>query len=474
MTARRAAWAALFLAGAAFWVVLLDRAPGTFAGPPVALEDWPKEYRYFTVLRQALVEGRMPYVLSEPIVFSRKFLAIPETCLSPQVVLLRALTPGAFVVVNTLLLHAAFCVGVLALARRHRLAFVPAAAFYLLAGFNGHVSAHLAVGHSMWAGFLLLPAFLLPLLALADDAPSPRAPILLALALAAILFQGALHVFAWCVLFALLFAAFNPSRLRPVATALVWTAGAAALRLLPAVFVARRRETAFLSGYPSIGDLVRGLVTLLPPDGPQRGGLFGAVSPWELDAYVGPAGLALIVAGLWLFARRTPVSGLARLAGPIAVMAVLSLGDAGVLFELSRLPLLSAERVTSRLIALPLVVAALLAAVGLDHAWRVGGRAVRVSLATAVAATAVGLAVHGWTWRVASLADRLPQRKAVIDVRIVATDDASPEADRLYRALVHAGAALSLATWTAAALRLRLSGQRRPTTDSAIPSWPAQ
>ncbi|MET0552016.1 MAG: hypothetical protein ABW221_03190 [Vicinamibacteria bacterium] len=470
MSARRAAWAALFLLGAAFWVMLLDRAPGAFAGPPVALEDWPKEYRYLAVLQQAVREARVPYVLSEPIVFSRKFLAIPETCLSPQAALLLVLAPGAFVIANTLLLHAAFCAGVVALARRFRLALVPAAGFYLLAGFNGHLTAHLAVGHSMWTGLLLLPAFLLPLVALAEDARAPRAPMLLALAMAAILFQGALHAFAWCVLLLLLFAAFNPSRLRPVVVALAWTAGAGALRLLPAVFVARRRETAFLSGYPSIGDLVRGLVTLLPPDGPKRGGAFGAVSPWELDAYVGPAGLALIVAGVVLFVRRGPDPRLAPLAGPIAVMALLALGDAGVLFELSRLPLLSAERVTSRLVALPLVIAALMAAVGLDRAWRTGGRDVRASVATAVAATALALAVHGWTWRVASLAERLPVRKGVVDVRIVDTDDISPEADRLYRRLVLAGALVSLATWTAAGARLRALRQRRDVADSAIPS----
>jgi len=348
---------------------------------------------------------------------------------------------------------------------------VPAAAFYLLAGFNGHLTAHLAVGHSMWAGFLLLPLVLLPLVDLVEDAQAPRAPILLAGALAAILFQGALHVFTWCVLLLLLVAAFRPGRLRPVAQALAWTAGMTALRLLPAVFVARRRETAFLSGYPSLLDLLRGLATVLPPEGAQRGGRFGVVSPWELDAYVGPAGLALLVAGLVLVARRASrPHALTLLAGPIAIMTVLALGDAGVVFELSRLPLLSAERVTSRLVALPLVVAALLAAVGLDRAWRAGGRGLRASIATAVAATALGLAAHGWTWRVASLAERLPERKGVVDVRIVDADDISPEADRLYRRLVLAGALVSLATGTAAAVRLRALGRPPAVADSAIPS----
>lgn len=469
MTVRRAAWAALFLAGAAFWVMLLDRVPGTLAGPPVTLGDWPKEYRYLAVLQQAVQERRVPFVLSEPIIFSRKYLAIPETCLSPQVLLLAVLPPGTFVVVNTLLLYGAFCAGVVALSRRLRLAFLPAAAFFLIAGFNGHVSAQVAAGHSMWVGFLLLPAFLLPLTALLEDERAPRPPVLLALAMAAILYQGALHVFTWCCLLLALLVPFDRSLLRPIARAFAWTAGLAALRLLPAVFVARRREAAFLSGYPSIGALVRGLVTVIPPDGPQLGGFFGAVSPWELDAYVAPAGLALLVVGLVLFARHVPGSRLARLAGPAAVMAVLALGDAGVVFELSRLPLLSAERVSSRLVALPLVVAALLAAIGLDRAWRAGGRWVRLSMAAAVIATAAGLAVHGWTWRVASLSERLPVRKGVVDVRIVDSDDVSPEADRLYRRLVLLGALVSGASAAAAAARLRAAG-RDVAAESAIPS----
>ena len=59
-----------------------------------------------------------------------------------------------------------------------------------------------------------------------------------------------------------------------------------------------------------------------------------------------------------------------RLYGPMAVMAILAYGDAGVLLGLSRLPLLSAERVTTRLLALPLLFLALLAALRVERTWR--------------------------------------------------------------------------------------------------------
>ena len=207
-------WIALVMAGAVHWVVLLDARPGRLQGPPVTLEDWPKEYRYLSVLQQAVREGRVPYVLSEPIIFSRKFLAIPETCLSPQVALLAVLAPGAFVLANTLLAYAACCAGVLLLARRYALSPVPAGFLLLLASAGGHVSAQMAVGHSMWTGFLLLPFVLLLACRLAEDEEARTVPLWLAVVLAAVLFQGALHVFTGCVLFLLLFAGWRFLRKR--------------------------------------------------------------------------------------------------------------------------------------------------------------------------------------------------------------------------------------------------------------------
>jgi len=455
----RLAWAAVILAGAVHWVVLLDQ--GGFQGPPVTLEDWPKEYRYLTVLQQAVREGRVPYVLTEPIIFSRKFLAIPETCLSPQVALLALLSPGTFVLANTLLAYAAFVAGMLLLARRYALSPLTAAFLFLIAGTSGHVSAQMAVGHSMWTGFLLLPFVLLGVCAIvADDAPRTT-PLWLALALFAILMQGALHVFAACVLFLLVLAAFNPSRARAVVLALLWAAALGAVRLLPAVFVARRRDTAFLTGFPSLRDLGRSLLTILPADAGQRGGFFGRVDPWEYDVYIG-----LALRGI----DALPGGAERRLYGPMAVLAILSFGDAGVVLGLSHLPLLSAERVTTRLLALPIVFLALLAAIRLERALRSAGHTARALAAVGLLGLALGLAAHTWSWRVTALSERLPQRRPVIDVRIADLPSEPTDADRLYLLLVHAGLAVSTASAIALALRLRRASQRGRTAEAAIPN----
>ena len=468
---RRLGWAALILAGAVHWVVLLDR--GGFQGPPVTLEDWPKEYRYLAVLQQAVREGRVPFFLTEPIIFSRKYLAIPETCLSPQALLLAVLPPGPFVLANVLILYGAFVGGMELIRRRYALSLVPFAFLFLLAGVSGHVSAQMAVGHSMWTGALLLPFVLLGTCALVEDDASRATPLWLALALLAILLQGALHVFAACVLFLLLLAAFNPSRARAVALTLAWTAALGGVRLLPAVFVARRREPAFLTGFPSLVDLARGLLTILPPEAPKHGGFFGRISPWEYDLYVGPAGVAFLMVGVWLAFRgfeALPAGAERRLYGPMAVMAILAYGDAGVLLDLSGVPLLSAERVTTRLLALPLLLLALLAAIRVERALRSAGTVARGVALAGLLALAAGLAAHTWSWRVAALRERLPQRRGVIDVRIADAPAAPTGSDRAYVLLVRAGAALSLASSLALGLRLRRAAQRERTAEAAIPS----
>jgi hypothetical protein len=189
---------------------------------------------------------------------------------------------------------------------------------------------------------------------------------------------------------------------------------------------------------------------------------------------VGPAGLAfLLVGGVWLAARgidALPGGAERRLYGPMAVTAILSYGDAGVLLQLSRLPLLSAERVTTRLLALPLALLALLAAIRVGRACRDGGRGVRALAGAGLAATAIGMGAHTWAWRVSALAERLPARRGVIDVRIVPPPEPLTTPDREYLRLVRAGAAISLATGVAMAVRLRRTAQRGRTAEAAIPS----
>ncbi|HEX6737226.1 MAG TPA: hypothetical protein VF310_03030, partial [Vicinamibacteria bacterium] len=330
----------------AHFAAFLDGGPDV-VGPPPNVEDWPKEFRYGLVWQQALHQGRVPYFTSEPILITRKLLAIPEVSTSPQLVLLRVLPVGAFFVVNTLLLAAVGFAGLLALRRRYGLGAIPFTALVLLFFGNGHITAQLAVGHSMWAGYFLLSWLVLLVLALVEDGPRPAWGPKLGLLLFALLLQGSFHIFVWCVLLVLLLAAFQPRLWPAVWRGLAWGGALSAVRLLPAAFVARRREQAFLTGFPSLMDLLHGLVTVRDAAFGKRGGFFGQVDWWELDVYVGPAGLLLLLVFGLALARRHPVlrgDGERTLLGPLLLLAVFSYGDTYLPLNLSGLPLLDAER----------------------------------------------------------------------------------------------------------------------------------
>jgi hypothetical protein len=452
------------------FAVFLDGGPDV-VGPPSNVEDWPKEFRYYTVLQQALREGRVPYFVDQHILITRKLLALPEVNTSPQLLLLGLMPPGAFLVVNTLLLCAAGFTGVVLIRRRYALGALPFVLLVLLFFGNGHITAQLAVGHSMWAGYFLLSFFVLFVLELAEDGPRPASAPKLALLLFALLLQGSFHIFVWCVLFLLLLAAFATRLWPAVWRALGWTAAVGCVRLLPAFFIARRHQQAFLTGFPSLADLWHGLVSVRDAAFGRRGGFFGTVDWWELDVYVGPAGLAfLAVFGLAL-ARRFPAlreGGERALWGPLALLAVFSYGDAYLPLNLSNLPLLDAQRAASRLFALPLVFLIVLASLRLDLFLRQRtGRSWHIGAALLAAGVAAGLLVHSSVWRVAHLRKIVRERRAVIAVRLMDPPSLTGT-DLAYVRTVQGSAVVTLASLSLLLARLRVrAGEPTPRSPSA-------
>lgn len=467
--------ALLFVAGAAGWTVILSPDPAHLSGPLANVEDWPKEFRYYTVLQQAVTVGRLPLFVSRPILAGRKFLADPEINCTPLVVLLRILSIPRYILLDALLGYAAGFLGLLLLRRRYGLGLYAFTFLFLLYFFNGHLVAHMAVGHSMWAAHFLLPFFVLGVLLLLEGAP--RAPALVALALFAVVLRGGIHLFAWCVLFLLLLAAFNPRRVRAVAATLLAAGALGAVRLLPAVFLARHWHAAFLSGFPSAGDLGAALLSIRDAAFPDRGGVFGRLAWWEYDTYVGPLGLALIVVGGIVMARRAAaLDGRAErgLYGPMAVMAALSLADTYLVVSLLPVPLLNGERVGARLLLLPLVFLATVAALRVQRTLDAPDAPARAWPARAAALVAlmgfaVGLAAHAWAWRIAHVAAVRAPRRALMNVELVPPPSPLAGADLAYVVVVAAGAVVSLAA-LAVTLHPLL---RRARSDAAAPVVPA-
>jgi hypothetical protein len=462
---RRGRWrrvaviAALYLGGLVHWALFFGTAAEPLRGPSFTREDWRKEYRYVSILQQALSRHVLPYYISRPI-HTRRFLSLPEVSWSPQVVLLRALAPGPFLLANAWLLYSLGFVGLLVLARRLRLTALPFVFLFLLFFLNGHLTAHLAVGHSMWVAHFLLPWFCLALLALTDDSAPRRAPLAVALVLFAVLLQGGFHLFVWCVMLVGLVGIFERRWLRAVAETLVWTAALGLCRLAPAYFLLDHKDQSFMSGFPSLAVLWRGLVSLVPADAPLAGGRFDQLNSWEYDHYVGLVGLAwLLFFGVfraWRGPRHTPHGLLA----PLAVMALVALGDLYAPWNALPIPLLSAERVSSRLLLLPLLFLALFAALRMQEWLDERPGLLRRALGAAGAfALAVSLLAHSRLWRIEAIEPMLRERHGNLAIEIDPLPVPLQGQELAYVTTVRAAAAVSLAAFL---LLLGCWARRRP------------
>ena len=438
----------LLLLGAAHWAWIFGVPPRV----PRETADWPKEVRYYVVLKQAMVEGRVPYFVSKPIQETRKFLAIPETVLSPQVVLLRWWDTDAFLLAHLVLLHSLATLGCVLLRRRYRLSPPAFILLWLLVAFGGHIVAHVAIGHSMWGGYFLLPFFFL-LATEAPDRAGRRWPIVLGLVLGAMLWQGSLHVFVWCVIVLLVQLAVGPGRLA-IAAGLAWAAALGLVRLAPAALILQgRRDAEFQTGYPGVVELLQGLASIRDASVPRvGGGSMGGLQWWEFDAYVGPVAL------LWLLAFG--VRGLVRgerpwrLAAPLLVMTLFSIDSVYAPLSALGLPLLASQRVTSRFLVVPLLWLAVLAAIEATR-WATS-RSRATLLWLAAAATALSLAAHSHVWRMGHLEVLLPAPPHArdLDVEIVPPETEGPK-DALYVWTVRASALVSFSALGVALWRVR-------------------
>ena len=271
----------LYLVGVAHWLIFFN-----FGDIPWMHYDWSQEYVYFSILKEAVSTGTIPYHVAGTIHETSRFMAVPEFVLSPQIVLLRWLPVGAFVVVHALLLYSIGYLGCLALKRSLGLSWIGFLPLYLLFGFTGFIAAHLSVGHSMWMAYFLLPWFFRYLLEWAKVGPSPVLAVQLALVLFAISLQGGFHLCNWCLLFFLLV---PPRSLRGVQytilVVVVWVC-LDAVRLIPGLMTYGAAKQAFVGGYPTFRDFLAGLVSLRSHGYPYFDAVSRRMGWWEYDMFV--------------------------------------------------------------------------------------------------------------------------------------------------------------------------------------------
>jgi hypothetical protein len=358
----------LYLFGYAHWMLFFNMGAESSFGTAY---DWGKEFRYYTVLQEALQKGVIPYHMKKIEHHTDRLLGIPEVIVSPQVILLKYMDVGHFIVANTLLLYTLGFLGCWLLKERYRLSLLPFTVLYVMFNFNGHIISHLGAGHAIWTGYFLLPFFMLLVLRLLEEKNTNYLWAPLSLLLMGIMLQGCFHLFNWCVILLGLLALCRRELMKTIILAIVAGLLLSSCRLWPAIMTMWNSPNHYMNGFPTVMDMLYGLIDLRGPDSPIVGGYFGNVGWVECDFYVGAIGLLILVYfGIYLGIKKLPHLDRWRYQDmnlPLALMTMLSFDYFMTIFSLLHIPLAGTERVTTRFFLLPFLFIMLFACIRMEY-----------------------------------------------------------------------------------------------------------
>jgi hypothetical protein len=367
----RLAWAwvaVLFLAGAVLWGIFFN-----WGKIPFDFHDWAEvNAPRLAFLKDAIFHAQFPLHMPDASALrgvTDRFLALPDVITPPQALLMLFLEVGPFVLVNFLLMYATGFIALLYLQHRYHLSLFIFTAVFLIFNFNGHVIAHLSVGHVTWGGYFLFPWLLILMLRLLEGDNSWRWVALTSALLFLIFFQGSFHQYVWSLMFLGLLGIAVWRKFVTVLKALVFANLLCMVRLLPPALMLGQFDTDFYGGYRLPQHLASALIFLrLPNQSLPFNNFNSSLGFWEFDLFIGAAGVLFITLGGLAWASeqiksRRPSPFLL----PILVLGFLSLRNFYEVFAHLPLPLLNAERVTSRIISLPFVILLILGAIALQR-----------------------------------------------------------------------------------------------------------
>lgn len=443
-----------WVAGALHWV-------GFFHGGKLeyTAHDWPKEIAHLQVMRDAIRDTTLPYHTDSGFQGpgSESYLALPETVLSPQVLLLAWIQPESFVLVNVLILFTLSLGGCVLLWRQLGLTPFAFLALFLLFQFNGYLTARMAVGHYMWSGCFFLPFFVWSVLR--SPGGWQRHGALTALIATAMLLQGAFHLWIWCMMFLVFLALGSPEHRRSAALAVLLAGAMATFRMLPAALCLADRHNRYLSGYPTLASLFEALIVMRTPDHPVSGACFGELGWWEYDLYVGLGGAALLFwFGVWRALVVEGNSGGARaLRTPVFSLTLLSMVDLWAIVAFAPIPFAAVERVSSRFIILPFVFVLAIGCRALGRTAVKWNSWARIGALALLLVTSMEMLQHSIKWRPWEMERQIQSGKlsAVFSQRSDPALQIIEAGGRDYRTLLWGSCLVSLAGLAVAVLMLR-------------------
>ncbi|TAK13152.1 MAG: hypothetical protein EPO32_06240 [Anaerolineae bacterium] len=440
----------LFALGAGLWVFFFR-----YGNLRLYVLDWLKEHHYLALWKEAFTSGQIPYISSIVLQSGDHFLANPEVVRTPDILLLRWLPLGVFVVIHVLILYALGCWGILRLKDRFGWPPLAGAVAFGLFTFSGALTARLGIGHFQWAGALLLPWFAEIVFQWLDAAKgegfAPRPALRMSVLLFVLYLNGSFHIANWCLLFLVLLSLTNWRLIRYVALAVPVALLLAAHQIAPAMTLFDDVQRQSFGGFPNAAVLLEAFTRLSLFDRDAIGiSGWGTLWWWEYDYYVGWAGLALLVSGLAAFwPRRHSDSPFPHLLPALLGMFVLSLGSLWGQFAPGLVQ--EAERVPTRfmlLVFLFLVIGAAEIATRFLRRWP---RFAPWALLPVLGWAAWDLWQHAVLWRVALLEGIFLTKKYDPNVPPI---HILPNADTVYQAWVLGSLAVSAVTLIAVVLIL--------------------
>ncbi|MDD5369658.1 MAG: hypothetical protein PHQ40_11265, partial [Anaerolineaceae bacterium] len=437
--------AALYLLGVAFWSKFLN-----WGAIPFDFHDWAEiSAARVAFVRDALTQGVLPlHMISSAWLrtLTDRYFVLPDVISSPQMVLLWFLQTGPFILVSTVLMYTLGVIGLLWMRRKFSLSPVAFTLLFFLFNFNGHVQAHLAVGHVNWAGNFLFPWLLVLSIQLLDRPQGWRWVAATASLLFLLLLNGSFHQFVWSLFFLGLLGIAAYRRLFTVLKALILGGLLSAVRLLPPTLELGHFSNEFISGYPNLSVLASSLIGLRSPlRAYQTRLMYNGVGYWELDLYVGIAGaLLLLYFGVFYWVRNN-LRGrqYPQLFLPTAGLLLFSLGTLYEPFMSIPFPLINAERVSSRMVILPFLVVSLFAAVNFQAFLDQAGQLLEVQLGSLGALLYFGrdLLRHFLAWQVTQVSAVFPYTRVDLARNLVGN-----HADPPYTNVLMVGLLITVAT----------------------------
>lgn len=366
----------LFLTGIYLWTKFLSA--NTLA---LDFHDWGSiNIPRLTFLQNSLKLGVFPLHMADTAslhYITDRFFALPDVITTPQIVLLLFFNIPTFVFIDVLVHYAVGFGGLLWLRQRFNLSLFTFSFLFFMFTFNGYILAHYSVGHFTWGAYFLFPIIFIYLLKFLDGEQGWRWVTGVSFTMFYIVLAGGQHHFTWILIFIGVFMLFCLRRAHWLIAAGLFSGLLSAVRLLPPVLELKAfNETKVFEivlGYPSLMEVFESMLFLrrpfpTKPTYMQFNLWYYSKFYWEFNFYLGIIGVIFLTVFGIFFWLKSSHPNYRQLIIPAFVLIALSIGSTYWPLRLSGIPLFGSERVSARMISVPIVLFMIMAAINFQ-AW---------------------------------------------------------------------------------------------------------